>query len=71
MKISVKTRFNAAKQNIEKFGNNKYLMYLPFPEDEEAIGLLKEVLSKYLGVPVNRIDYAGQDFYKDKIFEVM
>jgi len=70
MKVIVKARFNAAKQNIEKFGNNKYLIYLPFEEDEGAGEMLKTALSKYLGVPIPRIESFGKDFNKDWVFEL-
>lgn len=70
MKITVKTRFNAAKQNIEKVGDNKYLVYLPFEEDEDAMAMIKVVLSKYMGVPTPRIEGFGRDINKDWVFEI-
>ncbi|MDP1695658.1 MAG: hypothetical protein Q8L29_01955 [archaeon] len=70
MKVIVKAKFNAARQNIEKVGDNKYLIYLPFEEDGDAMGMIKAVLSKYMGVPVPRIECFGKDIYKDWVFEV-
>lgn len=70
MKVTVKPKFNAVKQNIEKFGDNRYLIYLPFEEDDEAADMLKFVLSKYLGAPASRIEFIGKDANKDWIFEI-
>lgn len=71
MRVIIKTRFNASKQKIEKFGDNRYLAYLPFPEDEEANSLLIEILSRYLGAPISRIAFKGFDINKDRVFEVL
>ncbi len=70
MKVIAKTRFNAARQNIEKVGDNKYLIYLPFEEDGDAMAMIKAVLSKYLGVPIPRIEGFGKDINKDWVFEI-
>lgn len=70
MKVVVKTRFNAARQNIEKMGGNRYLIYLPFEEDADAEEMLKVVLSKYMGTPAGRIEGFGKDVNNDWIFEV-
>jgi hypothetical protein len=70
MKVVVKTRFNATRQNIEKMGNNRYLIYLPFEEDADASEMIKVVLSKYMGTPVQRIESFGKDMNNDWVFEV-
>lgn len=70
MKVVVKARFNATRQNIEKMGNNRYLIYLPFEEDGEASEMIKVVLSRYMGTPIARIESLGKDMNNDWIFEV-
>lgn len=66
----VKARFNARKQDIEKVGDNRYLVYLPFEEDEEATEMLRFALSKYMGAPLGRIEPIGKDANKDWVFEL-
>ena len=68
--ITVKARFNAAKERIESFGRDKFLMYLPFEEDTDAEGILKGILSKHLGVPTPRIELKRITFNKDWVFQV-
>ena len=70
MKVVVKARFNAIRQNIEKMGNNRYLIYLPFEEDDEASEMIKAILSKYMRTPAGRIESFGKDINSDWIFEV-
>ena len=71
IKVTVKAKFNASKEIIEKFGNNKYLMYLPFAEDHEANFAIVVMLSRHMGVPPSKIKYVGLDVHKDRIFEVL
>lgn len=68
--IVVKARFNASKERVESFGMDKYLMYLPFPEDGDAEGILKSILSKHLGVPSARIELRRITPTKDWVFQV-
>jgi len=70
-KITIKVRFNSSREKFEKFGNNTYLVYLPFPEDEDAANVLAGLLSRNIGVPISRIDFAGQDINKNWIFELI
>lgn len=71
LKIIIRTKFNATKQMIEKIWDNKYLVHLTFPEDKDSTLVLKEILSRHLGVPASKIEFKGLDIYKDKIFEVL
>ncbi|MBX4196111.1 DUF167 domain-containing protein [Candidatus Pacearchaeota archaeon] len=70
MKVIVKTRFNSSQQRIEGFGSGRYLVYLPFPEDDDSISALISLLSKHLGVPTHKLSFVGHDRYKDMIFEI-
>lgn len=71
MKVVVKVRFNASKEYFESFGGNKYLIYLPFAEDDESSAVITQILSRKLGTPPARIDFAGQDMNKDWVFEFL
>ena len=70
MEVVVKVRFNASKERIERFGNDRYLMYLPFEEDEDAEQVLITLLSRYLGVPANRVEFKCFNSQKDRVFVV-
>ena len=70
-KITVKVRFNASREKFEKFGNGTYIVYLPFEQDEDTANVLVGMLSKSIGLPVGRIEYAGQDVHKNWIFELV
>ncbi len=61
MEVTVKVRFNASKERVESFGGNKYMMYLPFEEDNDSISIIISLLSRYLGVPPNRIDLKNRN----------
>ena len=50
MKVVLKVRFNATKEKFEKFSGNNYLVYLPLEEDKESSRVLREMISKKLGV---------------------
>jgi len=69
--IKVKVRFNASKESIEKFGEGKYLVYLPYPEDEDSQKILAALISRSLGVVPSRIDFAGVDIDKNWVFELI
>lgn len=69
MEITVKARFNASTERVEKYGNNMYLAYLPFQEDEDSIQVLISILSRYMGVPAGRINFAGKNARQDWIFQ--
>ncbi len=71
MKVVVKARFNASKENFEKFGEGMYLVYLPFPEDEGSSNLLKGILSKKIGLPSSRIEFAGKDVKGNYIYKLV
>lgn len=70
MKIALKVRFNASKERFEKFADGKYLLYLSFEEDEDAKDAVKELLSRYLVTPMQRIEFIAVNSNKDWIFDV-
>ena len=71
MKVTVKIRFDATQEKIEKFSPANYLMYLPFPENEQTGRLIIHLLSRTLGVPPNRLVYSGKDSSQNFVFEVL
>jgi len=71
MKVTVKARFNATQQRIEKFSPGNYLIYLGIPEAENAVSVIAYVLSKQLGVPSNKIAPQGRDVHGNYVFEVL
>ena len=70
MEVTAKVKFNASKHKLEKFGANKYLIYLPFPEDDSVPGIVGGILSKQMGVPPGRIKFKALDYNKDWVFEI-
>jgi hypothetical protein len=71
MKITVKARFNATQQRLEKFSPGNYLMYLGIPEAENAVSVIAYVMAKQLGVQLNKIAFQGRDVHGNYIFEVL
>ncbi|MBI3334203.1 hypothetical protein HYZ97_01845 [Candidatus Pacearchaeota archaeon] len=71
MKAVIKARFNASKESFEKFGDDKYLVYLPFPEDDSSANVLINILSRKIGLPPSRIEYAGKDAKGNYIYELV
>lgn len=70
MEVKAKIRFNASKQSLEKFGTDKYLIYLPFAEDGSAQQIVASILSRQMGVPPARIKFKMLDYNKDWVFEI-
>ena len=60
MKLVVQIKFSSEKQSVVKFGDFRYLVYLPFKKEEGAMAKFTEIMSKGLGVPPNRINYQGK-----------
>ena len=69
MKVVVKVKFNASIEKFEKFGNGMYLCYLPYPEDDDTQNILTSLISRNMGVPLNRVEFAGKDIRKNFVFE--
>ncbi|MEM4259259.1 MAG: hypothetical protein QXS38_00650 [Candidatus Pacearchaeota archaeon] len=70
-KIIVKVVFNSTREAWENFGNNRYLLRLSYPEDSGATAVVKEYISRQIGVPASKIAYLGQDIRKNWMFEVL
>lgn len=71
MKLVVQIKFNSEKQRITKFGDFRYLVYLPFKKEESgAMDKFLDVMSKELGVPAHRIKYQ-EKHGENYIFEIV
>lgn len=71
MNINVRVKTKSSKQEIVKFGDNRYLVYLrEEPENNKANIELIGMLSKYFGVPVGRIKIKFGLTGSDKLIEV-
>ena len=71
MNIHVKVKPNSSQQKIESFGNNRYLIYLTEPaEDNKANLELIKILSKYFKNPATRIKIKFGLTGKEKIIEI-
>jgi uncharacterized protein YggU (UPF0235/DUF167 family) len=71
MEVIAKVRFNASKERIESFGMNKYLVYLPFPEEGNSLNVVIEVLSRQMGIPRKNIILKRKALVtNDLVFEV-
>ena len=54
--IYIKVKPNSGKRSIESFGNNRYLVYLSEPPENDKANIeLTSMLSKYFGVPPAKI----------------
>ena len=70
MEIRVKIRFNASKEKFESYGGSRYLIYLPFDEDEDSEKIIVSIISKKVGVPERRILFKSKDAMGNWIFEL-
>lgn len=68
MKVIVKTKFNSTKESFESFGNSRYLVHLPFEQDDSSVQIIAELLSKHLCVPMGNIEFVAVDSNKNWIF---
>ena len=70
-KFTIKVVFNSTAESWESFGNNRYLLKLSYPEDNEAKAVIIAYISRHLGVPASKIAFLGQDIRKNWMFEVL
>jgi hypothetical protein len=61
MKLVVQIKFSSEKQKITKFGDFRYLVYLPFKKEEPGVmSKFLDLMSKEIGVPSHKIRYQGK-----------
>lgn len=72
MKIQVRARPNSSEIKIEKFGDNRYLVFLKASaENNEANIELLKVMGKYLGIPSTKIQIVSGLTGPDKVLEIV
>ncbi|MBI2630093.1 DUF167 domain-containing protein [Candidatus Pacearchaeota archaeon] len=72
MIINVKVKPNSSKKEIESFGNNRYLIYLKEPAENNRANIeLINMLSKYFGIPVGRIKIKLGLTSNEKVIELL
>jgi len=72
MNINVKVKPNSNKEEIQEFGNNRYLVYLKeAPEHNEANIRLINMLAHHLGVPPGKIKIKFGQSASEKLIEVL
>jgi len=70
MRIFVKVRFDAQLPKFEKVLNNKYILYLPFPQDHEAEKVITDIIAKKLGVRVDEVYFVMIDKINGWVFDI-
>jgi len=71
MIIHVKVKPNSSKREIQEFGNNRYLIYLKEPPENNKVNIeLINLLSKHFGTPVGRIKIKFGASSNEKMIEV-
>jgi len=71
MIIYVKVKANSSREEIESFGNNRYLVYLKEPPENNRANIeLINLLSKYFGTPVTKVRIKAGLSNNEKILEI-
>ena len=71
MKVYVKVKSNSGKHEIESFGNNRYLIYVKSPAENNKANIeMINMLSRHIGVPAKSIRIKAGVTNSDKILEV-
>ena len=71
MIIHVKVKPSSSKQEIQDFGNSRYLIYLKeAPENNKANIELINLLSKHFGTPHQRIKIKTGSNSSEKMLEI-
>lgn len=72
MKFYVRVKTHCPKQEIEEFGDHKYLVHLTCePEHNKANIELINLFSKHIGVPALKLKIVAGLTNKDKVLEVV
>lgn len=66
MKVIVRVRYKSSASDIEKFGDNRYLVKV-ISDEENANSELKVLFSRYFGVPPSKISVFNGRESNDKI----
>jgi hypothetical protein len=70
MRIFVKVRFDAQLPKFEKVLDKKYILYLPFPEDNEAEKVITDIIAKKLSVRPENVYFVMIDKINGWVFDI-
>jgi len=71
-KIQVRVKPSSGKQEIESFGDNRFLVYLESPaENNEANIELIRLMARHLGIPSTKLKIISGLSGRDKTLEVV
>ena len=71
MRVYAKIKFNSSRDNVESFGDLKYLVYMKANEnDPNAMNSFKTMMSRFLAVPPEKIKGTGKKLGDSYIFEI-
>jgi hypothetical protein len=70
MRIFLKVRFDSSIPKFEKILNSKYILYLPFPRDEEAEKIITQIIAKKLSVREEDVYFVMIDKTGEWIFDI-
>lgn len=71
MLINIKVKPSSSKQEIQEFGNMRYLVYLKEPPENNRANIeLINLLSKHFGTPVSRIKIKAGLNNNEKLIEI-
>ncbi|MEK6875092.1 MAG: DUF167 domain-containing protein [Nanoarchaeota archaeon] len=69
--IYIKVKANSSKKSIENFGNNRYLVYLKEPAENDRANIeLLNTLAKYFTTPASRMRIKSGHHQENKIIEM-
>jgi uncharacterized protein YggU (UPF0235/DUF167 family) len=72
MRLQVRVKTNSGKQEIEDFGDRRYLVYLKSaPENNEANIELIKLMAKHIGVPSTKVKIISGMTGSDKTLEIV
>jgi len=72
MKFQVRVKPNSNESKIEEFGDNRYLVYVEAPaEDNEANIEMLKMMGRHLGIPSTKLRIVSGATNKDKVVEVV
>ncbi|HRZ85303.1 MAG TPA: hypothetical protein P5277_00835 [Candidatus Paceibacterota bacterium] len=69
--INIRVRRGDMKRSIENFGSGRFLVRVGGKTNEEINKEVVEMLSRYLGHPMNRIELIGGSEAEDKVFQLV
>ncbi|OIO43455.1 hypothetical protein COU56_00525 [Candidatus Pacearchaeota archaeon CG10_big_fil_rev_8_21_14_0_10_31_9] len=69
--VVVKVKPGSIKKSIEHFGENRYLIKTDSVNNDEINGDVLFMLSKYMGLPPNRLEFKSGISTNDKVLQII